>query len=84
MEGVSYDIWTYGLMALNMLTINWPSLRMGPVEDPGSWKSNVERVIKEALEVWRQYISISLETAYRCLYPQVFILGYHFKFQRLV
>ena len=50
LEGSQCDIWLYGLMALNVLTDDLPSLNMCGVTNAYTWKRNAEPVLLEALE----------------------------------
>ena len=48
----AFDIWTYALMSLNILTGSWPlnCLREIDAYDYTTWKANIETVLKESLK----------------------------------
>lgn len=47
MNGVAFDIRTYALISLNVLTGNWPGCDLRDVYDYDTWKKKVERVLKK-------------------------------------
>ena len=48
----AFDIWTYSLMSLNVLTGSWPMncVRELDAYDYTSWKANIEPILKESLK----------------------------------